>query len=493
MAKIENKSIDRLIDNLPSFFQAQKGMLIHSLFKAVGRELDEIDIGMDHVFKSWLVDYADKDINAAGLDDDLLKNARIFGITIEEGETPGEFKDRVKDAILDYAFKRPERMPDDLTRIALMFDLKPESDESAETFRKRLKATIHIYLSGMGTIDAIIGMTALTYLFDPEKTSITRPSIEDPFTTTALLKNTSDKISKIKTIENPPVKIRSRQIDLFHGIIFEVYNKGLFDVFFDIEIQTQANGMAFPVITNLTSQEQLIFNGIIPKDEIFLAKAGSDKASPYTIYIGNRTTEGLNLWKGDFFDSGKFDYAYFIEPGSRLVLPIGRSEIRFDLKDPFYDEAFFNASVFQMDEVGQFDLKAFDNCAFKPAQPNGKLTLSWEERKPASFKIDLPFSLFSEEQAKTIKLKKVIAGIKPAGVEAVIGTNKELALEEVILEDELKEYALKSINYEQVKNTDFINTFKLKKSGHEEAQDMFDTLKFRGIFEMTRFEESLFI
>ncbi|GBC61346.1 hypothetical protein DENIS_2306 [Desulfonema ishimotonii] len=452
-------ALSRLIATFPPLFQVQKGMRLCDLLAAIAREFDRIDRELAYGFRSHMVDAADPE---------------------------------------------PDQMPDDLRKIGALFDIWPEKDETAAGFRRRLRDTIRIYLAGLGTADAVLKMAALTYGFGLSDGDIERPTADNPFVTTGSL----TKDLRLRVVDNPPDRQRLKPTPLYPGLIFEVWNHGLFDVIPGIEIRTSAQALMVPLITNLTTGQQLIFNGVIPPETLFTARPDPEN-DRYIIRIGKAVLESGEVFKGDFFDTALFDQSRFAEPGGLIRLPRGRSVIRFELKAPVFDDARFDVSRFYSEPVGQWDLKHFDRCIFMPEPPLGHISFAWTERKPAAFRLDIPFSLFTDAPEKTRKLRRVISGIKPAGVEAIIGTEKRLAsdrfdaLDGPVRASIAAPFAENAVMSERfVRATDVraenmpmesrLKVIRTEGDRLAEPQAMSDTLVFKGAFDATRFETSVF-
>lgn len=445
----EKDIISRIIDNFPPIFQVQKGMLIHELFSAFSAEMDLIDGLLSYVFSSHMVDYAD------------LKS---------------------------------KKRPDDLQKIGAMFGITPEHGETAENFRKRLKKSIEIYLSGLGTADAIIKMTALAYQMEVDEDKIVRGNSASPFITTAVLTDTGGGAKEeieIRLIDNPENKIDSDPVGIYPNLVLEVWNNGLFEVVPQIEIRTGQYSLLNPGITNTTTGQQLIYSGTIPKETVFIAKAAPDGES-YNIRIGNSVVKNDCILQGDIFNTGTFDYSSFARKGRAIVFPRGPSIIHLNIRTSMFDSALFDERVFSTKSVGQFDWKSFDECAFSPTNPMGSISFSWVERKPAAFKLEIPIGLFLGELEKTRKLIKVISKVKAAGVEASIGTNNILSEEKLIPREGSCTFGLSARHAEMVPMKDKLEGTETKTSALAEKQNVEERVLFKGTFDMTRLETSIF-
>ena len=106
---------DRIVSYLPSTFRKQpRGVTLHAVVDAYGRELQDAENTLAEVTQSHWVDYADR------------------------------LQPRI----------------DDLARIAALYGLGPRPDETVEAFREHLKRYIRTYLDGTVTVQGVLRIAA---------------------------------------------------------------------------------------------------------------------------------------------------------------------------------------------------------------------------------------------------------------------------------------------------------------------------------------------
>ena len=435
----------KIISYLPQIYQSQeKDSLFYYLLSIFGQELEQIEKVIKGIIIAHTVDFADK------------KGAKI----------------------------------DDLTRLGALFDIKPKVDEGIENFRERLKETIKVYLSGLNTAEAVIRITALHFGY--KIVEITPPTLEEPFVTKATLDT-----YEIEVRDNPPQFV-STQKEAVTGEDWDVYNNGLFDVSPSIVITCLDKVVVHPQITNFTTGQIIGYKGIIPEGKsLVITFEGGLKAQ----IDGRNVTNELFILKGESFGKARFDVSCFAHVEESFILPVGRSCLHYFSSSGRFDCDSFDQATFYKLEVGEFDESRFNEVIFA-TPPEVELKFSWQEARMATFWLNLPYESFEREINSFKKdISKTILSdiniVKSAGVKAIVhliyGYQKdENFTQHQILRDELPLFKIKSQPEEQMSQTDRLSGMHLLNNTFMEGQGISDSLTFKGICDLTRFDISTF-
>lgn len=416
----------KIIRHLPQIYQAQEtDSLFYYLLNIFGQELEQVEKEIKGIIASHTVDFADK------------KRAKI----------------------------------DDLTKLGALFDIKPKDDEKIEDFRERLKETIKLYLGGLGTAEAVIGMTAIHFGCKVKK--ITPPTIEQSFVTKATIGT-----FEIEVIDSPPQFV-STQKEAVIGEDWVVCNNGLFEVTPEIIITSLDKAVVNPQITNFTTGQIIEYKGIILKGKSLVITFDDISKDLKAKIDGKDVTNKLFILKGEAIGSIRFDLSCFAQVGTSFTLPAGKSCLHYFSSSGKFDLDSFDRATFYKLKAGEFDDKSrFDQVIFA-TPPEVEIKFSWQEARSATFWLNLPYELFKNDVSKSILSDINI--VKSAGVKAIVhliyGYNEDPNFIQCqSLRDEAPLFKMKSQTKEEMSTSDSLSGMHLLNNALKDAQGGNDSL-----------------
>lgn len=150
----------------------------------------------------------------------------------------------------------------------------------------------------------------------------------------------------------------------------------MFDVLPDIIITCLDKVVVNPQITNSTTNQIIVYNGIIPEGKsLVITFDGGLKAE----IDGKNVSSELFILKGKDFGNARFDLSSFADVETSFVLPSGRSCLKYLSSSGKFDFDSFDRATFYKLKVGEFDESWFDQVIF--ATPR-KLRLNSHGKKP---------------------------------------------------------------------------------------------------------------
>lgn len=444
----------KIIRYLPEIYQAQEeGFLFNKLLSIFAQELEEIESAIKSVIASHTSDFADKN------------GSKI----------------------------------DDLARLGALFEIKPKVDEPIEDFRERLKESVKLYLDGLSTAEAVIRMTALHFGYRVNK--IERFNLATPFFATAKLVDKNKSTFEIEVRDNPPQFVSSQR-EVVNGEDWDACNNGLFEVRPSMVITSLHRAVVNPQISNFTTGQVVGYMGVIPEGKSLVINVEAVSGVARASLDGRDVTENLFFLKGESFDSARFDLSRFAQVGDSLILPRGRSRMRYSFSAARFDFGFFDQSAFYQKDAGEFDESLFDQAIFAPEPPDARLTFRWQEHRMATFWLKLPYELLNKEIPffKGDITRSIISDInlvKAAGVRAIIYTvygcdENEDFIQRQTLTDTPPVVEIRSGAKEDTGLSDGLNNIHIK-NRLRDAQQGSDRLIIKGAFDLTRFDAAVFV
>lgn len=280
------------------------------------------------------------------------ENSRIFKVISAIGKKLEEV-DKDTNAILrahwvDTAFGR------DLDRLGGIFNLERRTGETDSEYRSRFKGAIANFKGG-GTVGAILSSVKMTLRL-PEN-------------------------YPLELVENPPTNI-SKVLKVRTGDTWFMSSNSVFDAIPNIVITNEIEDVNIikPTLTNLSTEEEITFNGAIGgREELKIENGratlnGKDVTEKLSTTNVPRLLRGGSLWR----------YAEQVE-----------------------------------EKIGRFNESKFNECIFSINIPTAKISFDWIAYQPATFEIRIPKSAIREEKDLPI-LREVVNSVKASGVKAII-------------------------------------------------------------------------
>jgi hypothetical protein len=284
----------------------------------------------------------------------LFKVLDVFGMQLQEAEN--SLAEIIKSHFIDFADLN-KKVPLDLVKIGALFNVLPSQGEGTEAYRRQLRNTIRLYLGGLGTSDAVIRMSALTFDLDIPRWTypngmeiITRPENgfenEDPFTTLAHLYLPDsaplfdaaefddpdvpfEKSLGMKVVDNPRIP-QSLFKGVHHGQNWETMNDSVVDSPLELRITAPFRRLKFPVLTNRSTGQVIRFIGIVPKGQVLRVSVDNDHKIIADL-DGTNVSNFVEAIKGAMFDRDCFDVAFFVGEKVLPMVPKKRSKWHFSV------------------------------------------------------------------------------------------------------------------------------------------------------------------
>ncbi|HWI66025.1 MAG TPA: hypothetical protein VNT75_29705 [Symbiobacteriaceae bacterium] len=285
----------------------------------------------------------------------------------------------------------------DLERIGSLYGVMPRPDEAAEAYRRRLMLQVSAFLrygcSPRGVLEAVAAALAVELQRDAAGTA--QISEVD-----AYRRQVATTDGDLLELEEHPLHTRVQtEGAAVSGSRWTVTNFGYEPRLQEpahpvITVVAGARPVDGPLVVNLTTGEAVGLAGrLAPGARLVFPPAGPVRVN------GQIAEAGFRLAGALFDDEAAFDELGFVrrtEESPRL--PVGASEW-----------AFFTGY-----EPGRGVLPPGS-----PEAPAAEVTLTWEERQRASFRVTLPAALQGDDPDGTLALARLaVARVRPAGVNA---------------------------------------------------------------------------
>jgi len=305
----------------------------------------------------------------------------------------------------------------DLERIGALYGVRRFDGESRERFRRRLKALVQIYLSGMATPAAVLQVAATTLDLDIWDNA-GRPRLMPGATPNVTLAWAAGRTSPLALVETPWKAMEPPAADCVNGQRLGFHQDDFKPVTPAIVVTGIGDRTVEPVITNLTNGQVIGYLSTVPDGQrLVIAPDGTARLE------GRDVSERLFSLQGGFYDRDAFDrdrtrfvlrrprgafdltgvghpdYRFAARPTQVDVpdLPCGDSDWHVTAAIGHFGRTAYGRCVWDAPDPAQFRQGQFDHTSWDASifqlEPSLRVALRWQERERATLEVRVPWSL----------------------------------------------------------------------------------------------------
>ncbi len=385
---------ESILQHLPDLYRTEDpAALVHGVVRAFAAKLDEIEDALLEVLKAHWIDHADE----------LA----------------------------------------DLSYLGALFDIRRREGEGLEAYRQRLKRTIAAYLAGVGTVQVVRDITATTLGIpqDSEKYDLIEIIENPPRTVTGRLGGTARHPSTWQEVGY--LSEWSVTVEGFEERDEEGRPKEIKPT---ISIMGVGDRTVNPMLMSVTTETLVGFRGFVPDGKVLVIYPDGRGVLDGADVTSQVYARGVSLFDRAIFDQDHFsthalgtptlprgtstwrylaEFARFVPPESefssfdRAMFAIPPAWQGVDFDQARFDQSLF-ATLIQP-KAGIWDWSRFDEAMF--ARPAARVRLEWVERQPATFVVQMPWTIVEPPDDGLDPrhlVKEEVNRVRAAGVLAIV-------------------------------------------------------------------------